>query len=71
MLHLDVDLFEPTKALLETFLPRMPQGAVVVFDELNSPFFPGETQAALECFGLNDHPVRKLPFHPWITYLTI
>lgn len=71
LLHLDVDLFEPTKALLETFVPRMPKGAVIIFDELNSPFFPGETQAVLDYLGLNERPIRKLPFHPWISYMTL
>jgi hypothetical protein len=71
LLHLDLDLFEPTKVMLETFVPRMPKGAVIVFDELNSAFFPGETQAVLEYLGINNHPIRKLPFHPWISYLTL
>jgi hypothetical protein len=36
LLYLDVDLYQPTKTLLETFFPRMPKGAIVVFDELNA-----------------------------------
>ncbi len=71
LLHLDLDLFEPTKVMLETFVPRMPKGAVIIFDELNSAFFPGETQAVLDYLGLNTRPIRKLPFHPWISYLTL
>ena len=71
MLHLDVDLYEPTRVLIETFLPRMPAGAVIVFDELNSPFFPGETQAALDTIGLTGRALRKLPFHPWISYIRL
>ena len=35
MLYLDFDLYAPTKAALETFLPRMPKGAILAFDELN------------------------------------
>ncbi|MEE2786217.1 MAG: TylF/MycF/NovP-related O-methyltransferase [Myxococcota bacterium] len=71
MLHLDVDLYEPTRVLIETFLPRMPQGSLIVFDELNSPFFPGETQAALDTIGLAGRTLRKLPFHPWISYIRL
>jgi len=35
LLYLDFDLYEPTKAALDAFLPRMPKGAVIAFDELN------------------------------------
>jgi len=71
LLHLDLDLYAPTRAALDTFLPRMPKGAIVVFDELNSPFFPGETLAALETLGIDQCALRRLPFHPWISYLRL
>ena len=35
LLYLDFDLFEPTLAALDFFLPRMPKGTVLAFDELN------------------------------------
>ncbi len=34
LLYLDFDLYEPTKVALDTFLPRMPKGAIIAFDEL-------------------------------------
>src|SRR3954465_2272989 len=37
LLFLGVDLLEPTKAALKHFVPRMPRGAVLVFDELDNP----------------------------------
>src|SRR5581483_2909861 len=36
LLFLDLDLYEPTKLALEQFLPRMPRGAVLAFDELDN-----------------------------------
>ena len=33
-------------------MPRMPKGALLVFDELDNPMWPGETLAALESVGL-------------------
>ena len=39
--HIDVDLYEPTKAALEYFLPRMSPGGIVVNDDFASPAFPG------------------------------
>ena len=54
LLYLDVDLHEPTKVMLETFLPRMPKGALIVFDELNAKMFPGETVAVDEVLGIGN-----------------
>ena len=68
LLYLDFDLYEPTKVALETFLPRMPKGALVCFDELNCANFPGETQALLETLGVRDLSLRRFPTDPWITY---
>src|ERR1043165_3259756 len=48
LLFIDCDLFEPTKAALEAFVPRMPKGALLVCDELDNPIWPGETLAVLE-----------------------
>ncbi len=39
--HVDVDLYEPTKACLEYFLPRLAPGGVIVNDDFDSPLFPG------------------------------
>lgn len=68
LLYLDVDLYEPTKVLLETFLPRMPKGAVVVFDELNAKMFPGETRAVDEILGLNNIKIERFPFDSYVSY---
>lgn len=46
--YADVDLYEPTKLLLEEFHPRMMPGAVFVLDEWNVEHFPGETLAVRE-----------------------
>ena len=45
MLFLDMDLYEPTLAALKHFVPRMPKGSVLAFDELDNPIWPGETLA--------------------------
>jgi hypothetical protein len=34
LLYLDFDIYEPTAVALEHFLPRMPKGSIVAFDEL-------------------------------------
>lgn len=71
LLYLDFDLFEPTIAALKAFLPRMPKGAVIAFDELNQSYWPGETLAVMEAVGLNNLQVRRFPFTPALSYAVI
>ena len=71
LLYLDVDLYEPTKVLLETFLPRMPKGAVIVFDELNAKMFPGETRAVEEVVGINKLRIERFHFDSYISFAVI
>jgi hypothetical protein len=47
LLYLDFDVYEPTKAAIEALRPHMPKGAAIVFDELYSRQWPGETLALL------------------------
>ncbi len=68
LLYLDFDLFEPTKAALEAFLPRMPKGAVLAFDELDQSNWPGETQAVLEAVGIRNIRIQRFPFTPQLSY---
>jgi hypothetical protein len=71
MLYLDVDLYEPTKVALETFLPRMPKGAIVAFDELNAKMFPGETSAVDEVLGLRNIAIKRYPFDSYVSYAVL
>jgi hypothetical protein len=71
LLYLDADLYEPTKVALETFLPRMPKGALIVFDELDNPIWPGETVAALDAVGISNLRLRRLDWDPYIAYATV
>jgi hypothetical protein len=71
LLYLDFDIYAPTKTALELFLPRMPKGAVVAFDELNEEAFPGETIAVMEVLKLNDWRVRRFDFEPRISYAVV
>ena len=68
LLYLDLDLYEPTKSALEAFLPRMPKGAVIAFDELNAKIFPGETIAVMEQIGLRNLRIERFPFDSYVSY---
>jgi len=69
--HFDMDVYEPTRDVLKLILPRMPKGAVLVFDELNHPQFPGETKAVQEVLGIHGLALRKSKFHPYAAYCMI
>lgn len=71
MLFLDFDLYAPTRVALEHFLPRMPKGAVLAFDEVNSAHWPGETEAMLEMLDLRRVELRKFPFDPNVAYAVL
>ncbi|HLO15685.1 MAG TPA: TylF/MycF/NovP-related O-methyltransferase [Anaerolineales bacterium] len=68
MLYLDFDLFDPTRIAIEMLLPRMPKGAMIVFDELNQSAWPGETLAVLETVGLRNLRIQRFPYMPQLSY---
>ena len=70
-LYLDFDIYRPTKVALDLFLPRMPKGAVLCFDELNDEAFPGETIAVMEKLELKSLRIRRFEFEPRISYAVI
>lgn len=71
LLYLDFDLYEPTKKALEVFLPRMPKGAIIAFDELNCESFPGETMSMLEMLDLKKTKLERSPLDPWISFIEL
>jgi hypothetical protein len=71
LLFLDMDLYAPTKVALEYFLPRMPKGAVLAFDELDNPIWPGETTALLEKLNINGLKIQRLEWDPYIGYVVL
>lgn len=68
MLYLDIDIFEPTRIVLEKLLSRVPKGGIVVFDELNTPAYPGETLALLHSLDIGTIALKRLPFCSRISY---
>ncbi|MGK2739255.1 TylF/MycF/NovP-related O-methyltransferase [Tepidicaulis sp. LMO-SS28] len=71
LLHLDVDVYEPTKSALEHLVPRMPKGAVIMFDELNTKLWPGETLAVLESFGLRNLRLQRVNYQTVASYAVL
>lgn len=64
----DMDIYKPTRDALEMILPRLTRGSILVFDELNCPHFPGETQALQEIIGLNKLKLERFPHQPYCAW---
>ena len=65
----DFDLYEPTKVCLEAVLPYLTKGAVLVFDEVNMPDWPGETVALREVLGTGKFRLVHSPYRAAAAYL--
>jgi hypothetical protein len=68
LLYLDFDIYEPTVAALKQFLPRMPRGAIIAFDELNLKDWRGESIAVLEVLKLRDYRIERFRFGSVISF---
>jgi hypothetical protein len=71
LLYLDVVLYEPTAIALEYFVPRMPKGSIIGFDELNADAAPGETAAVIERLGINNLRIQRPTFGTQISYAIV
>ncbi len=71
LLYLDFDIYEPTVTALKHFLPLMPKGAVVAFDEAANWDWPGETVALLESFDLNRFKLQCFEYEPNISFIQL
>ena len=71
LLYLDFDIYEPTLTALKHFLPRMPKGAVIAFDELNLKDWRGESIAVLESLKLREYRVERCSFGSVISFAKI
>jgi len=71
LLYLDFDVYEPTAVALKEFVPRMPKGAVIAFDELNLKEWPGETVAMLEALDVRDLRIERFAFGSTISFVQL
>jgi hypothetical protein len=59
--HIDVDLFRPTRAALEFFYPRMVAGGLILCDDYGFETCPGARQAMDTFFADRPEPIVHLP----------
>ncbi len=66
--YLDLDLYDPTKKVLEIIEPYLIKGSIIAFDELNFKAFPGESIAFRESFS-KKYKLHTFNIDPLISYL--
>ena len=59
--HIDVDLFQPTRDSLDFFYPRMVRGGLIVCDDYGFETCPGARRAMDEFFADRPEPIVHLP----------
>lgn len=62
LVHIDVDLYEPTRDTLAWFGPRMAPGGVIVIDDYGSANFPG-SKTAVDEFRAQARPTFFVESH--------
>jgi len=67
--YFDFDIYEPTKVCLEAIKPHLTKGAIIGFDEINFPDFPGETLAFNEVLGINNYKIHRDVNNPMPSYI--
>jgi hypothetical protein len=60
LLHVDVDIYEPSQCILHHLYPMLSPGGVLVLDDY--AIFPGATKAVDDFFAERPETVKKLPY---------
>ena len=71
LLYLDFLLYKPTKIALQNFVPRMPQGSLLVFNLVNEKHWPGPTKALMDTLDITKLEFKRFPFSPYLHYVVL
>lgn len=66
LLHIDVDLYEPSKLILERLYSKVTKGGIIVLDDYGA--FAG-TNKAVDDFFKDNIEIKKLPYAHAISYI--
>ena len=69
LLHIDVDLYEPTKICLEQLYPLMVKGGIVILDDYGA--FAGANKAIDDFFSDKKLRIQKLPYSMAISFVEV
>ena len=68
LLHIDVDLYEPTKVCIENFYPHVARGGIIILDDYGA--FPGANKAVEEFIENKNFKVEQLRYSNSISFIT-
>jgi hypothetical protein len=68
LLHIDVDLYEPTKVCIDNFFPHVVKGGVIILDDYGA--FPGANKAIEEFIDNKNYRVEQLRYSNSISFIT-
>lgn len=71
LLHLDFDIYMPTKIALKYFITRMSKGSIIAFDELGCAEGPGVTLACLEELNIKNYKVHRNYFDSFLSFVEL
>jgi hypothetical protein len=60
LLHIDVDIYEPTKCILENLFDKVSKNGIVIFDDYKK--FPGETKAVDDFLKGRKYKINTISF---------
>lgn len=66
----DMDVYKPTRDVLEKILPRLFKGSVLIFDELTCAINPGESIALQEILSVNNLSLKRFPHQSYCAWAT-
>ena len=68
LLHIDVDLYEPTKICIEHFFPKVVKGGIIILDDYGA--FPGANKAVEEFIKDKNFKIEQLRYSNSISFIT-
>ena len=69
MAYFDLDLYEPTRMVLETIQPYLCAGSVLAFDQFGHSKWPGETAATRDVLSTQTRQLQLIPGFPTPAFL--
>ena len=71
LVFFDLDLKKSTAYCLQKILKNMVKGGIIVFDQLNCPNFPGETEAVLKKLDIKKYKFSNFNGQTYSSYIQI
>lgn len=62
-------LHEPTREILTLIKPRLQNGSILVFEDLNQAMWPGETTALFDVFDADEISLQRIPYCPHVSWM--